>query len=614
GTTVAVGAASITVNGEIVGRVGQDFVVSRLVVANHLAAKTRDIRYTTPTLTGIFNHMTVSAKSRADLMDGPYVLDDARLTVGHLLDCSASGTFNPRNGQFSWQAAVPWLNVAELRHHLSGPDFESLASVNPAGRLALRISGSGSITSRNDLAQLRIPIEASMQVDLRDVAGSFQDHAIAGATGTIRLSMETNQREPDWHQLVRTSLQIGADRLALGGGAPVKQLEKFTLALEGSVEAFDHLILDRLVVGADGMDTSIEGEIRGIKRFLTSKGGPPLLEGLAPLFVKSRLNANLDLNRFADVARSFGISGSGRAGVNLLLHKKERGPLDIRATVLPQGLSVTQDANHVEDLDGAVEIRKVLQWLSPSDGSVRETVFRPTGLLPDLRLAVPARRDFRIRRVKAGPFEVRNLSGHLFLDNDRLVLQNLAMNLLGGGLGGEIVVTGGKMFRVDLRMEAAKLDANQLLPTDKQIAGDSLIDGTVTMTATFDDQRGRLDFGKSVLDLSLTRIGRHTLDRLLQFLDPTGSNPSIVGARSAVKLANPESARITMSKGLVAVRILFQQGLLSRFEMDRIPVSQIRHIRDLPTTLPQWNDIRRLMELLGASRYGVDQAGEFVLE
>ncbi|MCP9447933.1 MAG: hypothetical protein NNA22_10245 [Nitrospira sp.] len=614
GTTVTVGTVTVTLNGKIDGRMGSDFTVRRLTAGNRLTSEFRDVRYTTPTVTGLVQSVLASIKAHGDLIEGPYVLDEARLIVGELLDGTASGTFTPRTQRLTLDIAVPSLNVAEIRRHLSGPAVESLASVKPSGQISMRISGSGPIPTPDDLAQLSIPIQASARITLQNVGGSFQDHGITGATGTISLSVEPPEQGSNKHQVVRTSWRLGADRLDVGGDAPATHLEQVALALEGSVESFDRLIVDRFTVGAEGLDATIHAELSGIKRLLNRKEGAPLLEGLGPLFAQSSLHVTVDLDRFANVVRSFGITGTGRAGLTVSLHKKERGPLDLRVTVQPQQLSLAHGEHRIEGLDGTIVLHKALRWLSSSDKPVREAEFRPTGLLPDLLLAAPAQRDIRIRLAKAGPIEVRNLSGHLFLDQNRLVVHNLAMNLLGGGLGGEVTVAGGKAFRVDLRMEAAGLDANRLLPVGDQVPGDSLIDATVTGTLAFDDQQGRLDFGKSTVELSLTRIGRHTLDRLLQFLDPTGSNPSIVGARSAISLANPSSARLTLSKGLVAIHIRFQQGLLSRFEMDRIPVSQIKQIRDLTATIPQWNDLRRLMALLGADRYGVDQTGEFVLE
>ena len=57
------------------------------------------------------------------------------------------------------------------------------------------------------------------------------------------------------------------------------------------------------------------------------------------------------------------------------------------------------------------------------------------------------------------------------------------MTVLGGGLGGEVVLTGGKGFGLNMRLEAARVDMNRLLPPKEQIQGDSLIDGTLNASA-----------------------------------------------------------------------------------------------------------------------------------
>ena len=608
GASLAVGSASLKFSGELDGRVTRDMVINHLTAANRMDLETRGIRFMTPGLNGTIDRMTVSGVAHADVMKGAYVLDSAQLTAGTLLDCAIKGEFRSHSRQFAVDLAVPSLNIAEIRNHLSGPDAEALAAANPAGQLSLQAVGSGTVPGPEQIAQLQIPVKGFIHLNLRDVAGSFRNHAVTGATGTIHISMEPKQRH-----LIRTSWRVGATRLDVGGDQPIKRLEGLTVAIEGSAEEFDRIIIDRLMVGADGVEATLEGELSGIKRLLTGKN-EPLLAGLGPLFIKSYLNANLDLDRFADDIRSFGMTGSGRAGFSLNLQKKEQGPLDVHVSLMPHRLSLVKDENQLEDLDGAIEIRKILQWIPALDGRSHDAAFSPTGILPDLRSSTSPRRDLRIRQFKSGAIEVRNLSSGLLFDRNRLILQDLAMDLLGGGLGGEVVLTGGREFGLDMRLEAARLDMNRLFPQGKQLRGDSLIDGALKATAVFDAEHGRLDFGRSTLDLSLTRIGRDTLDRLLRFLDPTGSNPSIVGARAAVKLANPSSARVTLSKGLVAIRILFQEGLLARFEMDRIPVHQIKQVQDLTKTLPQWDAVRRAMEVLGADRYGVDQSGTVVLQ
>lgn len=608
GASLAVRSASLKFSGELDGRVTREMVVSRLTAANRIELETHGIRYTTPGLTGTIDQIHVSSMAHADVTEGAYVLDSARLAAGALLDCTIKGEFRSGSRQFAVDLAVPSLNVAELRNHLSGPDVEALGAVNPAGHLSLHAGGSGMIPGPEQMAELQIPVKASINLNLHDVAGSFGNHAVTGATGTVRISID-----PKPHQLISTSWQVSASRLDVGGETPIKQLDGLTVRIEASAEEFDRIMIDRLMVGADGAEATLEGELSGVKGILTRKGAPsPAL--LGPVFVKMHSSANLDLDRFQDTVRSYGLVGSGRAGFSMSLLKRERGALDVHLRLFPRRLSLTKDSNHVEELDGAIEIRKVLQWIPSLGGRTPDASFSPTRLLPDLRAASPSRQDLRIRQVEVGALQIRDLSAGLFFDHNRFVLQDLAMTVLGGGLGGEVVLTGGKGFGLNMRLEAARVDMNRLLPPGEQIQGDSLIDGTLNASVVFDGSSGLLDLGGSNLNLSLSRIGRDGLDRVLRFLDPKGSNPSIVGARSAVKLANPSTAQVTLSKGLVGLQILFQEGLLSQFKMDRIPVAQIKQVQNLTQRIPQWDLIRRVMEMLGSGRYGVDQAGEFVLE
>jgi len=608
GASLAVRSASLKFSGELDGLMTRDMIVRRLTAANRIELKTHGIRYTTPGLTGTIDRIHVSSLAHADITQGVYVLDSARLTAGALLDCTIKGEFRSVNRQFAVDLAVPSLNVAMLRDHLSGPDMEALGAVNPAGHLSLHAGGSGMIPGPEQIAELQIPVKASIDLNLRDVDGSFGYHAVTGATGTVRVSIDPNP-----HQLIRTSWQVSVNRLDVGGDAPIKRLDGLTMRVEASAEDFDRVMIDRLIVAADGAEATLEGELSGIKSILTQKGTPsPAL--LGPVFVKMHSRANLDLDRFQDAVRSYGLVGSGRAGFSMSLLKRERGALDVHLRLSPRRLSLTKDSNHVEEFDGAIEIRKVLQWIPSLGSRTPDASFSPTRLLPDLRAGSPSRQDLRIRQVEVGTLQIRDLSADLFFDRNRFVLQDLAMTVLGGGLGGEVVLTGGRGFGLNMRLEAARVDMNRLLPPGEQMQGDSLVDGTLNASVVFDGRSGLLDLGGSTLNLSLSRIGRDGLDRVLRFLDPKGSNPSIVGARSAVKLANPSTAQVTLSKGLVGLQILFQEGLLSQFKMDRIPVAQIKQVQNLTQHIPQWDMIRRVMEMLGSERYGVDQAGEFVLE
>lgn len=111
------------------------------------------------------------------------------------------------------------------------------------------------------------------------------------------------------------------------------------------------------------------------------------------------------------------------------------------------------------------------------------------------------------------------------------------------------------------------------------------------------------------MTLHITKIGRDALDRVLRFLDPEGSNPSIANARSKVRLANPSEVMVQSSKGMISFEIRFQEGLLRSFKMERIPVGGIKNLRALTQAVPHWQTVTQTMTLMGAEGYGVDEDG-----
>lgn len=606
--SLALGSAGLKFRSEFEGCIFQDMTCHRLVAANHVELETRRIRYAGPAMNGRLERLRASASTTVDLLEGLYRLDSLHVTAGSLLDITVKGKLRSKSRQFSWDVSMPSFNVAELPNHVSGLLITFPVEVKPAGRLALRAHGIGTMPRLEEITALRIPMTIQLNLDLHDVAGTFQGRAVEGASGTIRIVSE-----PKLRGRIMASGQLRVRQFNAGGGVPLKPLNGVTVDLAASAEEFDNISLERFIARTDGAEVTLDGDISGLKPLLTSSDRP--LRALAgPLFAKLRGNAHFDFDRLVKVARPYGITGAGHVGISLSVLKKERGPLDLRLRLFPKRLSLTKDNYHVRELDGAVDIRKVLQWIPEPNGIPAPVPFSPTGVLPDLRMATAARHDLNIRLLDIGTIEVRELSTGLFFDRNRIVLQDLAMTVLGGYLGGEVILGVGEVSSLATRLEATKLDLNQLLPPGERVRGDSLVDGTLSLTAVFEADQGRLDFGQSKLDVALTRIGRDALERVLRFLDPTGSNPSIVGARSAVKLANPSAVRITLSKGLVGLQIQFQEGVVGRFELDRIPVSQIKQARDLARAVPQWDTIRSMMQALGAERYGVDRAGSLVLE
>ena len=98
------------------------------------------------------------------------------------------------------------------------------------------------------------------------------------------------------------------------------------------------------------------------------------------------------------------------------------------------------------------------------------------------------------------------------------------------------------------------------------------------------------------------------------FLDPEGSNPTLVNARSQIKLANPSRVTIQLARGMMSLEILFSEGLVPPFRMNRIPVGKLKNFQAVTETIPHWGEIRDVMLLLGAETYGLDKQGQWVMQ
>src|SRR5690606_14645033 len=106
-------------------------------------------------------------------------------------------------------------------------------------------------------------------------------------------------------------------------------------------------------------------------------------------------------------------------------------------------------------------------------------------------------------------------------------------------------------------LQVADLDANQLIETQSKISGDSQIAATLGLTTLFQEATGAVDLSRLECTLHITRIGKEALDRLLVFLDPEGSNPSISTARAQLNLANPSKVTLEVARGQLNLAIHF---------------------------------------------------------
>ena len=188
------------------------------------------------------------------------------------------------------------------------------------------------------------------------------------------------------------------------------------------------------------------------------------------------------------------------------------------------------------------------------------------------------------------------------------------MNLLGGGIGGNLAIAVEHPLRISADFEIANLNINELMTQKNKIAGDSTITATVALDAALQDETGAVDLSRLSCQVNITHIGKEALDRLLVFLDPEGSNPTLSNARAQLKLANPSLVYLDIARGQLNLIIEFQGSVIPTFTLNRIPIAKMKQIETLTAAFPNWQTLVPLLDMIGAETYRFSPEGEVVFQ
>ena len=606
GGSVAIGEMDLKLKSSVAGALTSDFDLTSLRSNDLVTLQIADVIYDDPSLKAGIDQVRLSLKTKEDVLGQEYIVEELSVISDPLLELTANAQYQMAKQQFSVNADMPYVNVGGLLGRLSGDLVQGLSEINPQGRIGFSVKASGRIPQQTDIDSLNIPVDADVTINLQNVEGAFAQHQVKGAGGAISVSFAPGKEA---RAKVVTDVQVSSIQLA--PGLPLDRLSDAAVQLDVIAKDFDELNLNRLRMGAKGAELDVSGKVTGVKGFLT--GQQDLGEMLSELFAQVTTQVSLDLEEFQDVLKTAGIVGSGQAKVNISALKKEEGPFDVRLAVTAKQVNVRQAGKTVQNINGGLSFRKHLIWNPNSSDTSPPPSFNPTDLLSQLRSLSPKRKNLTIDQMDLENLTISNFATHILFERNAFKIQNLAMNLLDGGLGGNIVLATGKDFGLSAQIEAAQLDLNQLLEEDRRIQGDSRVDLTTGLTVFFNPETGALDLSRTELDLYITHIGKEALDRLLVYLDPEGNRPALVGARAQVRLALPGRVTLQMKRGMMNLEILFSQGLFSKFSLQRIPVGKIKMVKELTKGVPNWDTIVRSMTLIGSETYGIDEKGNILL-
>jgi len=603
----AVGHVRMALDTTFRGRLSPMFEVSQLGAEQAMNLLVKDIQYASPDLGMGLEEVSISTTLQENLDSQHYRVKALRVTSEGLMDVQLSADFQQKTNEFKVVMNIPYVNIGELQRKFSGQAVQGLRALHSGGELALAVKASGRVPQKDEIKTLDLPVTVDSTLSLDNVHAAYGDYQVKGVKGSLDFSLAPGDR-PE----VKVKTDVTVPELVLGPGLPLERVSETYATLDVLTKNFDDVDVKTLRVGMRGVDVSLEGSIGGLRDMIEAKKDVKAI--LPDVFAQVETSARLSLDEFQQVLRPQGLLGSGQADLSLSLLKKERGPLSFRLELGSRDVNVSQDGTRIKKVQGQISIRKQLEWRDHRSGTRLKGRFRPSDILSQLRSIKGKERSLAIDRLEVGGLTISDFTANIVFDQDSFKIQNVAMNLLDGGLGGNIIVRGGKAFGVAGRFEAAQLDLNQLLVDQRKISGDSRVDATIGFSVFFEEDTGVLDLSRTEMRLFVTHIGAEAVDRLLVFLDPEGSNPTLVSARSQIKLANPSNVALQLSRGMLSLKIQFSEGVLPTFELKRIPVGKIKQFKAVTEAIPAWENVRAIMDIMGAKTYGIDNQGTLVIQ
>jgi hypothetical protein len=596
----------VTLDANLQGKVTGAFALAELASTDFLAVKIKKAATVRPSMAVDLADIAILATVRTDMVGHEFYVDDLRLTAGDLLQAQGAGSFHGDANRFAAELTVPQLDLPGLLDAVSYSDPAWRRVALTAGKLSLAGKAEGEVPKNYSVAPFALPFAVDVALAAREVAGTIGDYHFDNGGGRVQLTAG-----PGPGSEVALKGRVALEKVTLPPGRPVSMLAKTFAEFALSAPPSGPVNIGLLHLGAEGLEATVTGELAGLGQLWAGKKDLVQVV-LADSHPHLTAVVTVDLAKQAELVESFGIKREG-AGV-LRLEVSRAAAFQARAVFAGRDISLALPGMKIGGLSGPIIIRKELRWQGgagrPGPGA---EVFVPTDILPGLRRQDNPAGSVRIRALSLGGLAGRNISLVASYDNDTLRFTNLAANLLGGVVGGNIIVRGGVPAGLSITLDGADLDLNQLFPENDRIGGESRISPVLRLDLVFNESPWGIDWGGLDLSLSVTEIGREALDRLLRLVDPRESNPAIVKARARIRYANPSGVAVVIFKGVMNIRIEFQEGVLESLRIDRIPVASLAKIKEIDWALVVLEKFARIVAIMRTDEFARDKAGNFLL-
>ncbi len=595
-------SANVILKSSFEGRLSPTFEPIDLRSSDQLQVTLGRLSYQDQSLSAIVPPLKLITKTKEDVLKQQYILEHMRLKGEDLLDLQMKGRFFQKSQEFDLALHMPLLKMGNFLSGLSGPLVEGMATIKPKGLMGIALRASGKIPQEVDLQQWELPLGIKGEVTIQDLEGSFADFQVQGTQGSVLMSYS-----PEASPQGQFSTDLRMDAIHLPSTLPLHQLNDPAIRATILAPNIDEIQIAPIEVTAQGLDVSAQGAMVGVKDLIAA----PSLRApqLANLFAQLETKIGVSVEYFQDLLTSFGLQGKGKAQVDFSLLKHAQGNLKASVDLNTTNLSVQQGENKLNNINGRLGLKKTLRWQPDNLATDSPRPFRPTEVISQLKSLSRLGHPLTIQNLQIGNHDIHNFSTYVTFDQNTLKIQNLAMDLLGGSVGGNIHISGQQPVQITAALDLGQLDINQLLDKKNQITGESKVAATINLGMLLQEETGALDLSRLTCSLNITHIGKEALDRLLVFLDPEGRNPTMANARAQIELANPSRVLLEIARGQLDLIIHFQGSLLQSFTLNRIPIGQMKNLEKLTSAIPNWEQLAGALKLVRAEHYHFSPEG-----
>lgn len=537
--------------------------------------------------------LTFDGRGTSDLLQNTHQLQQGKLHADQLLTANITGHYLAQTDHYELTGSFDHLDLAQIGDKVQINAIPWLTEAKATGQMDLQFTGSGALAAWSKWDGHTLPLLAEIKITGQNLSGQWETNQIKGGKGKILLSLR-----PEKNQHINLTANLQANQVQLAEESSPKEINNINVDLELLGTGFNQFTIQRAQTTWPGLEARAQGKIFGASHLLSQQG--TTLEQLKPLFMDLGIQVNLDLAKESLFLPALGLQGQGQNALDIKLSKPINGPITLNTTAGLHAVALQQPGFALNQATGQFTGVKTL-WLSKESMPVKAQIRRAFSL--DRILTPPSWADatkrLRIASIKLGDIEAKEVGITLHFQENAFQGQNLEMRLLGGTIGGNLLLEGVKPSHLDGVLEGVGIDLNQLLSASDQIAGEGSVDFVSRYALRFDKQSGKLNWGRTNINLIFTRIGKEALNRLLLFLDPKESNPAIVNARSKVSYANPASLDLQLNQGTIKLTIHFREGLISTLKIDRIPLGILGRFDQIQQHLLPLENFARLLETMG---------------